>query len=223
MYLSSIVGRVVASAAFLLATALLGCVAARTLLLLCLALVTGLSAALTWWVASPLLFASSSFVPLYAAFALCFGGLWSLMYPVTPPFFPAHVRRSLGLLSCLGPASAPPEPQPYGSTGCNLVYQRLRPHVEYRRLRTLLLCLAAVATLCTRCAARASASPRLRPSSAWSPRPSSRAAWPNPPCYAWAASSRCSGRPRRLRCCCSRARAGTARVGTGLCSPRHAC
>ena len=83
----------------------LSCVDARTLLLGCVLAVTGLSAALTVWAASPELFASgskrvskcveryharyttpthllyitASFVPLYAIFALFFGGLWSLM------------------------------------------------------------------------------------------------------------------------------------------------
>lgn len=60
---------------------------------------------------SPALFASVSFIPLYATFALFFGGLWSLMYPVTPPFFPADVRGSgFGLASAaakLGQVTSP--------------------------------------------------------------------------------------------------------------------
>lgn len=94
MYVSSLLGRVAASCAFLLAAALIGCISAHTLLLSCLIASCLLSCLLSVWASSPALFGSPSFVVVYSAFAIFFGALWSLMYVVTPPFFPPTVRAS---------------------------------------------------------------------------------------------------------------------------------
>ena len=100
MYAASIVGRVVASCAFLVATAAISCLSARTLLTTCVLACSALSALLGVWVATPTLFATPSFVAVYGIFAFFFGGLWSLMYVFTPACFPPSLRGSgFGLAS----------------------------------------------------------------------------------------------------------------------------
>ena len=107
VYVASIVGRVVASAAFLVVTAIINHFGARQLLLLTLLLCTLLSGLLTVWTKDPALFASSSFVLVYGAFSLCFGGAWPIMYVVTPATFPTSVRGAgFGLASSAGKLGA---------------------------------------------------------------------------------------------------------------------
>lgn len=60
----------------------------------------GLSALLTVWTRDAALFASPSFVAVYGAFSLFFGGAWPVMYVVTPASFPIDVRGAgFGLAS----------------------------------------------------------------------------------------------------------------------------
>ena len=105
------VGRVVASCAFVIAAVGIGYVPARTLLLCCILFSALLSGVLTVFAVTPALFASALFILAYGSFALFFGGLWSLMYVVTPLRFPPSLRGSgLGLASAfskLGQLAAP--------------------------------------------------------------------------------------------------------------------
>jgi putative MFS transporter len=103
MYTAVITGRVAASSAFLIAAVAISCCAANKLLIGCLLACCALSAALSVWVDSPPLFSSPSFIAIYASFAVFFGGLWSLMYVVTPSCFEPSLRGSgFGLASALG-------------------------------------------------------------------------------------------------------------------------
>ena len=103
MYTSSIVGRVAASGAFLVAAGCVSYFSARAMLLFAICVVCALSALLTYWANAPALFASTSFVGVYGSFALFFGGVWSLMYVVTPLAFPPSLRGSgFGLASACG-------------------------------------------------------------------------------------------------------------------------
>ena len=92
-----------ASGAFLVAAGCVSYFSARAMLLFAICVVCALSALLTYWANAPALFASTSFVGVYGSFALFFGGVWSLMYVVTPLAFPPSLRGSgFGLASACG-------------------------------------------------------------------------------------------------------------------------
>lgn len=103
IYIASMLGRVVASCSFVVATIIIDKVGARRLLLLTLLATCGLSAALMIWVNDVALFSSASFVVVYAVFSLFFGGAWPVMYVVTPASFPTSMRGvGFGLASASG-------------------------------------------------------------------------------------------------------------------------
>lgn len=103
VYGAAMGGRVVASFSFVIATLIIDRVGARRLLLATLLATCGLSALLMLWVNDVVLFSSTSFVLVYAAFSLFFGGAWPVMYVVTPASFPTDVRGvGFGLASASG-------------------------------------------------------------------------------------------------------------------------
>ena len=103
IYVASMVGRVVASGSFIVATLIIDRVGARRLLLVTLCVTCGLSVLMTAWVKEPSLFGSPSFVVVYGAFSLFFGGAWPVMYVVTPASFDTDVRGvGFGLASAFG-------------------------------------------------------------------------------------------------------------------------
>eukprot|EP01047_Picozoa_sp_COSAG01_P019677 COSAG01_NODE_1100_length_11694_cov_24.520138_3_plen_111_part_00 len=84
-------------------TALIDRVGPRRLLVCTFVGTTALSALVTVWINDPALFAADSFIGIYGAFALFFGGIWSIMYVVTPQVFPTSVRGAgVGLASSAG-------------------------------------------------------------------------------------------------------------------------